>query len=64
MASDPDQLWSYAEFAAWLGVPENTARAWVQRGQGPRAVKLGRHVRIRVGDALDWLSTRQGGGAA
>jgi excisionase family DNA binding protein len=58
LASDPDRLLSYAEFAEWAGVPERTARSWVASGDGPRAIRLGRHVRIRVADALAWLDTR------
>jgi excisionase family DNA binding protein len=55
VAADPDRLWSYEELAAWAGVPERTARRWVATGSGPRVTRLGRHVRIRVADALRWL---------
>lgn len=58
LASDPDRLWTYAEFGAWAGVGERTARAWANSEGGPPVVALGRHRRIRVGDALVWLQTR------
>lgn len=55
LGDDPDRLLRYGDFASWAGVPERTARAWVAKGTGPRVVRLGRHVRIRVSDALAWL---------
>lgn len=58
IGSDPDRLLSYSDFAQWVGVPERSVRAWVATGNGPRAVRLGRHVRIRVADALAWLDER------
>lgn len=64
LADDPDRLLRYHEFAEWVGVPERTARQWVSDGTGPRVIRLGRHVRIRVGDALVWLDSRYVGGAA
>ncbi|MCF7550488.1 AlpA family transcriptional regulator [Pseudonocardia sp. WMMC193] len=58
LADDPDRLWNYREFAAWAGVAERTARDWIARGNGPRVLAIGKHRRIRVGDALTWLDTR------
>lgn len=60
LAADPDRLWCYAEFAEWVGVPERTVRQWCAKSGGPRTVRLGRHVRIRVGDALAWLDAKIG----
>ena len=64
LADDPDRLWSDHEFAAWAGVPERTARYWVADGRGPRVLRLGRHARIRVADALAWLDSRYDEAAA
>lgn len=58
IAVDPDRLWTYSEFAGWAGVPERSARQWIAAGTGPRVIKLGRHRRIRVRDALAWLDSR------
>lgn len=55
LRDDPDQLWTYAQFAEWVGVPERSVRKWVADGTGPKVLRLGRHARIRVADALAWL---------
>lgn len=60
LADDPDRLWTYAEFADWVGVPERTVRKWVADGSGPPVGRLGRYARIRVGDALAWFDSRRG----
>lgn len=55
LRTDPDRLLTYGEFSKWIGVPESTVRKWVAAGTGPRVLRLGRHVRIRVTDVLAWL---------
>ncbi len=43
-----------SEAAAFLGVHENTLRAWRSAGTGPRYVQhTGRTIRYRVADLLD-----------
>lgn len=60
--SDPSQvavtlprLMSQRDLAAYLG----KSTAWCERarwaGEGPRFVKLGRHVRYRADDVLAWI---------
>ena len=53
--TDTDALLSIAEVAAFLSVPEKTVRAWRHKGTGPRAFKVGRHVRYRMADVLAFL---------
>jgi predicted DNA-binding transcriptional regulator AlpA len=49
------QLWDQKVLAAYLG----KSTAWCERarwaGDGPRFVKLGRHVRYRADDVLAWI---------
>ena len=37
-----------------LNVPIATVRQWRHEGTGPRAIKVGRHVRYRVTDVEAW----------
>lgn len=49
------QLWNQKTLAAYLG----KSTAWCERarwcGEGPRFIKLGRHVRYRADDVLAWI---------
>ncbi|WP_303288263.1 AlpA family transcriptional regulator [Marinobacter sp. SS8-8] len=49
------KLWDQKLLAAYLGKSE----AWCERarwaGDGPRFLKLGRHVRYRADDVLAWI---------
>lgn len=58
------RLMSQKDLAAYLG----KSTAWCERarwaGEGPRFIKLGRHVRYKVDDVLAWLEECQAGGRA
>ncbi|AZR42996.1 hypothetical protein MTMN5_03563 [Marinobacter salarius] len=49
------KLWNQKTLAAYLG----KSTAWCERarwaGEGPRFIKLGRHVRYRADDVLGWI---------
>lgn len=49
------KLWDQKTLAQYLG----KSTAWCERarwcGEGPRFVKLGRHVRYRADDVLAWI---------
>ena len=57
--SEPElpELMDQKELAQYLG----TSEAWCERsrwaGEGPRFLKLGRHVRYRVADVLNWVES-------
>lgn len=36
------------------GVPLQTVYIWNMNGTGPRIMRIGRHVRYRLADVLDW----------
>jgi excisionase family DNA binding protein len=44
--------------ARWLDVPERTVYMWRYRGDGPKAYKIGRHLRFRKSDIETWLAER------
>lgn len=49
------QLWDQKVLAKYLG----KSTAWCERarwaGEGPRFIKLGRHVRYRADDVMAWI---------
>lgn len=49
------RLWDQKTLASYLG----KSTAWCERarwaGEGPRFVKLGRHVRYRADDVMEWI---------
>lgn len=51
----PEELMNPQQLADFLGVPLATVYAWRYRGDGPRASKIGRHVRFRRSDVDQWL---------
>ncbi|MEV1331499.1 helix-turn-helix domain-containing protein [Micromonospora costi] len=46
------------EVSAYLGVPVATLYQWRHRGIGPRASKVGRHLRYRWPDVEKWLDAQ------
>jgi len=51
-----DRLLGPSDLAEWLGVPVATLYGWRHRGEGPPAVKVGRHLRWRRLDVDSWLA--------
>lgn len=47
------------EFAAEMRVPLATAYGWQAKGTGPRAYKVGRHLRYRREDIDAWLEEQR-----
>jgi predicted DNA-binding transcriptional regulator AlpA len=49
------RLWDQKRLAAYLG----KSTAWCERsrweGEGPKFIKLGRHVRYKAEDVLEWI---------
>lgn len=53
---DPhDKLISIRDAAALLGVPVATVRWWRSQGLDPYGFKVGRHVKYRHSDVLQWI---------
>lgn len=53
-------LLSPQDLADYLDVPVATVYRWNTHGKGPTVVKVGRHVRYRRSDVVDWLESNAG----
>jgi excisionase family DNA binding protein len=56
--SQLEPLLSVNDLAVYLDVPVATIYAWRYHRQGPRGLKIGRHVRYRQGDVDRWIDER------
>ncbi|MGC4784107.1 helix-turn-helix transcriptional regulator [Micromonospora zamorensis] len=54
-----EPLWTVEEVSAYLGVPIATLYQWRHRRVGPRASRIGRHLRYDPADVRAWLVERQ-----
>ncbi len=54
----PERLWTINETSQYLSVPVNTLYQWRVTGGGPRAFKLGKHLRYDPADIRAWLETK------
>jgi predicted DNA-binding transcriptional regulator AlpA len=52
---------SPSQLAAELDIPIKTLYQWRYRGTGPRAHRIGKHVRYRRRDIEAWLATQADG---
>ena len=60
LGDDPDRLLTQAEVRALLrGISDRTLRQWAAVGDAPPAIRLGKHVRYRVGDYRAWLASKR-----
>ena len=53
-----EDLWSIERTAQYLGVPVGTLYQWRHRRKGPRAAKVGRHLRYDPDDVRAWVRDR------
>jgi excisionase family DNA binding protein len=51
-----DALWTPEQVADYLAVPLKTLYAWRHRGDGPPAIRVGRHLRYKPADLEAWLA--------
>jgi excisionase family DNA binding protein len=58
-----DRLVTVEELAEYLAVPVRTLYAWRYRGDGPPALRVGRHLRYRWCDVQTWIQQRIDGGS-
>jgi excisionase family DNA binding protein len=49
------QLVTIDELSEWLQVPKQTVYKWRSCGSGPRALRIGKHVRFEIADVERWL---------
>ena len=51
------RLLSTEEVARILVVPVTTLYTWRYKGTGPKAYRVGKHLRYRLNDVMEWLET-------
>jgi excisionase family DNA binding protein len=56
-------LWTAEQVSEYLQVPVATLYQWKHKGTGPRASRVGRHLRYRSADVELWLDAQSQGGA-
>jgi predicted DNA-binding transcriptional regulator AlpA len=56
--SEREALLDEAAYCGMTNTKQSTARKQRVTGCGPRFVKIGRSVRYRKGDVLDWIASR------
>lgn len=56
-ATRPRRLATPTDVAAYLQVPVKTLYTWRYHGKGPRAHRVGRHLRYRWEDVEAWLAS-------
>jgi predicted DNA-binding transcriptional regulator AlpA len=60
MKTVQDRLWSAEETAAYLQIPKATLYQWRYLGTGPKAGRVGRHLRYDPEDVKAWFRNQQG----
>jgi len=59
MSNNINEHWlSRQELANRYGLPVKTLAQWASKGTGPRYARMGRHVRYRLSDVIDWEAER------
>jgi predicted DNA-binding transcriptional regulator AlpA len=53
--NNDDRLWSTGDVSRFLGIPVNTLYQWRHHGVGPRAYRVGRHLRYDPAEVRRWL---------
>ncbi|GAA1559387.1 helix-turn-helix domain-containing protein [Kribbella lupini] len=52
--SDREPLWNIDRIAAYLDIPKWTLYGWRKKKYGPRAIRMGRHLRYDPADVIAW----------
>ena len=53
--SELERLLTLEEVSRYLAIPKNTLYRWRVDGLGPKALKVGKHLRYRHADLEAWL---------
>ena len=53
--TDASDIISIDEVARRLDIPKTTLYGWRYKGTGPRSHRIGKHLRYRWSDVLEWL---------
>ena len=55
---DAHDVISIEEVARRLDIPKSTLYQWRYKGTGPRSHRIGKHLRYRWSDVLNWLDAQ------
>ncbi|MDJ1138505.1 helix-turn-helix transcriptional regulator [Streptomyces iconiensis] len=55
----PDRYLTPVDVSALFSVPVETVYAWRKKGTGPRAFRVGRHLRYDPAEVAAWTSQQQ-----
>ena len=53
---DTDPLWDIDRVAEYLNVPKRTLYRWRTYGYGPCGRRVGRHLRYRAREVIEWYA--------
>ena len=59
MSKSDEPLNDLEWLSGYIGIPERTIYNWRQRGEGPPACRIGKHLRYRRSDVEAWLAERR-----
>lgn len=48
------EIWDIDDLANYLGVPKQTIYSWRQTNYGPKAFRVGKHLRWRAATVIEW----------
>ncbi|MGZ4626898.1 MAG: helix-turn-helix transcriptional regulator [Kineosporiaceae bacterium] len=57
--SDSRRPWTINELAEYLQLPKATLYKWRATGEGPRAFRVGKHLRYDPRDVEAWMEDRK-----
>jgi predicted DNA-binding transcriptional regulator AlpA len=55
METTTERLWTIQDVSDYLGIPVKTLYDWRHRLYGPKAKRVGKHVRYRPEDVIRWF---------
>jgi predicted DNA-binding transcriptional regulator AlpA len=58
-----NRMWSVEDLSNFLQVPVKTLYQWRLRGYGPKGRRVGKYVRYKESDVVEWIDSL-GGNAA
>ncbi|WP_112248788.1 helix-turn-helix transcriptional regulator [Kribbella monticola] len=59
MATSIQRRWTVEDVAEYLGVPVKTLYKWRCQAYGPRAVRVGKHLRYDPDDVIAWFDAQK-----
>ncbi|MET9020715.1 helix-turn-helix domain-containing protein [Actinopolymorpha sp. NPDC004070] len=54
-----ERLWTPSQVSEYLGVPVDTLYRWRYLGTGPKAARIGKHLRYDPADVYAWVEEQK-----